>query len=354
MIDDGVDVTQALDGGHLDFPRMREGGLSGAFFSLWVDSRRYHGERAWERVLRMADVVRRVAEVHPDEAALCTTASEVRAAHAAGRIALLMGVEGGHALGTGERATALRRLRHLYGLGVRYMTITWTTDNPLGHSSEGAQPSLGLTDLGRVIVREMNRLGMIVDVSHVSDRTFWDIMELTNRPVLASHSSARALSDHRRNMTDAMIRRVADGGGAVCVNFYADFLDADYGRRKRRLRRRHREWFADRIDPDLRSSERGPLERPLLRELDPTLRPPGMETLVDHMAHVAEVGGMDTPCLGSDFDGISEMPRGFDDVSDLARLGPRLRERGLSVAAIFGANVLRILDAQSGEARSRP
>ena len=348
LIDDGAELTSALEGGHLDVPRMREGGLTGAFFSLWVDPYEFPGERAWERVQGMAASVRRVAERHPETAALCTTAAEVRAAHASGRVVLLMGVEGGHALGTGEESVVLARLRLLHELGVRYLTITWSVDNPLGHSSSGRAPARGLTPLGRRVVREMNRLGMIVDVSHVSDRTFWDIMETTRRPVLATHSSSRALSDHPRNLTDPMIRRIAEGGGAVCINFFSVFLDAEYGERKRRLFDRHRATINSRMGRSLRAFERGPVERELLRELAPDLEHPTVQTVVEHVRHVVGVGGPDAACLGSDFDGASDMPDGLEDASRLGRLVSELESAGIPLSPVLGENLLRVLEAQSG------
>ncbi|NOY93780.1 MAG: membrane dipeptidase [Deltaproteobacteria bacterium] len=348
LLDDHADLFDALVGGHVDAARMRAGGLSGAFFSIYVSPRRFaSGDPSYARALALTRRVRELAAAHPDEAALCTTASDVRQAAREGKIAMLMGVEGAHALGTADRELALKRLRELFDLGNRYMTITWSTDNPLGHSSSGEHPELGLTPLGRVVVREMNRLGMIVDVSHVSDRTFWDIMELTDKPVLASHSSSRALADNRRNMTDAMITRVAEGGGAVCVNFYPQFLDADYRRARRRLRYRHRAEFAAVHDTGTYWVDRGPAERALALRLEPALRPPTVETLVDHFAHIVEIAGPGAACMGSDFDGVPELPVGMHDVGDLGVLREALARRGLPVRAIWGENVLRVLEANA-------
>lgn len=348
MLDDGDDIADRLEGGHLDLPRMREGGLHAAFFSIWVDPREHQGAAAWERAKALIGAVRRVAEEHPDAAVIATTAGEVRRAAADGKIALLMGTEGGHALGSADPETVLARLREMHDLGVRYMTITWSTDNPLGHASTGEHPSRGLTELGRRVVAEMNRLGMIVDVSHVSDRTFSDILDVTTRPVLASHSSARALADHPRNMTDAMIRRVGAQGGAVCVNYYAQYIDIAYRDRRRALEEEHAERF------EALAAEhagdwiaRSVAARRLAFELDPTLEPPTVRTVGDHFEHVVRVGGPTAACLGSDFDGIPELPVGLEDVSKLPALRAELDRRGLDVRAIFGENVLRVLEAQS-------
>jgi len=347
MLDDGDDIGERLDDGHLDIPRMREGGLTGAFFSVWVNPRRFSGDAAWERARALTGAIRAVAERHPDLAALCTTADEVRAAARDGKIALLIGVEGGHALGSSDPDVVMQRLREMYALGARYMTITWSTDNPLGHSSSGARPRRGLTPLGRRVIEEMGRLGMIVDVSHVSERTFFDIMDIVGGPVLASHSAARALSDHDRNLTDEQIRRVAQGGGAVCVNYFSNFIDADYLQRRRRLERQHAERFAAIADAQGDNwIARGAAQLALARELDPAIAPPTLETLGAHFAHVVEIGGPGAACLGSDFDGVPELPLGLDDVSRLGALREELERRELPVGAILGENVLRVLAAQ--------
>jgi len=346
LLDDHLDPFDGTPGGHVDVPRMREGGLTGAFFSIYVSPQRFAGgDVSYQRALALTMRVREIAAAHPDQAALCTTAEQVRQAAREGKVAMLMGIEGGHALGTDDRTVALQRLRELFDLGNRYMTITWSTDNALGHSSNGEHPELGLTPLGRAVVREMNRLGMIVDVSHVSDQTFWDVMDVTNKPVLASHSSSRALADYPRNMTDAMIARVAQGGGAVCLNFFSQFLDLDYRRARRRLQFRHHAEFAAVHDEGVYWVDRGPAERELALRLEPTLTPPTVETLVNHFEHVTEVGGPGAACMGSDFDGVPELPVGLRDVRDLGALRDALTRRGLPMRAIFGENVLRVLQA---------
>ncbi len=347
MLDANDDIGARLAGGHLDIPRMREGGLTGAFFSVWVDPREHPGEAAWPRALALTQAIRAVAERHPDRAAICTSAEEVRRAHAEGKIALLIGVEGAHALGSPRRdEVILDRLREIYALGARYMTITWSNDNRLGHASTGAHPERGLTELGRRAVREMNRLGMIVDVSHVGDRTFWDILEIAERPVLASHSSCRALADHPRNMTDDMIRAVGERGGAVCINYYTQFIDTAYAARRRALERQHADRFALLREEHPLSWERWSHHNALARELDPALGTPTLRTLGDHFAHAARLAGEGGVCLGSDFDGVGELPVGLEDASHLPALREELERRGLAIAPIFGENVLRVLAAQ--------
>lgn len=346
MLDEDADLSQRLPDGHVDLVRMREGGLGGVFLSIWVDPRKYTGERAWRRTLQLIDAVEDLVTEHPDQAALCTTSDEVRAAFAAGKAAILMGVEGAHALGTSDMEEALDRTRLLYRRGVRYMTITWSTDNDFGHSSTGREPQLGLTDAGRTLVTELNTLGMIVDVSHVSDATFEDILGLTTKPVLASHSSCRDLAAHPRNVTDAMIQRIAANGGAVCLNFYAQFLDATYRAGRRRVQRMHPDEFRTLQEEHTHYRPRATVGRTLAQQLDPTLVYPTVERLADHIAHVVEVAGPGAACLGSDFDGVGELPAGMDDVADLPVLRAALEARRLPVAAVFGENVLRVLDAQ--------
>jgi membrane dipeptidase len=343
MLDAHADIHDALTGGHVDFPRMREGGLSGAFFSIWVDPQRYPGEQAWDRAQALVAVVRDEVTAHPDEAALCTTAAEVRAAHASGRIAVLMGIEGAHALGEADTPTLLARLDQLHGLGCRYMTITWTNDNVFGHASTGHHPSLGLTDDGRTLIAHMNAIGMIPDVSHVSDRTFFDVLEVSTRPPFASHSATRALSPHRRNVTDAMIRAMAEHHGAICVNYYAAFVDDAYGTARRTLEHDHRDEFRALAG---RSWDRSADRNALVRQLAPELHPPDIHALGAHFAHVVEIGGLETACLGSDFDGAGELA-GLDDAGDLPALYAELEHRGLALAPILGENVLRVLEAST-------
>ncbi len=343
ILDRGDDVAMRLPNGHVDFPRMREGGLSGLFLSIWVDPRRYPGEAGWEHAQALVGAVRSLVDRHPEDAALCTTGAEVRAAHASGRIAVLMGIEGAHALGDATVETLFARLDSMYALGVRYMTVTWTNDNVFGHASTGGHRSLGLTDDGRELVHHMNALGMIIDVSHVSDRTFWDVLEVSTRPVLASHSATRALANHPRNLSDAMIRALGEHHGAVCINYYAQFIDADYGAARRALEHEHRAEF-DAIEG--RSWETSVDRTALARSLAPELHPPTVATLGAHFAHAVELAGPESVCLGSDFDGVGELPAGLDDAAHLPALFAELDRRGLPLAPILGENVLRILDAQ--------
>jgi membrane dipeptidase len=322
---------------------MREGGLSAVFLSVWVDPRRFPGEEAWARAQALTDAIHTLADRHPDACVVATTAAEVRAAHAAGRIALLIGVEGGHALGEAEPDVLFARLAQLHARGARYMTLTWTHDNVFGHASTGAHPGRGLTDVGRELIARMNALGMIVDVSHTSDRTAREAVELSTRPVLATHSASRAVADHPRNIPDALARLIADRGGAICVNYYAHFIDPAYGEARRALEREHRAEF-DAFTGRSWTTSRD--RNALARRLAPELHPVRLSALMRHFTHLVEVAGADHVCLGSDYDGTSELA-GMEDVTDLVDLFAAIEREGIPLAPIAGENVLRVLEANT-------
>src|SRR5689334_7704637 len=231
MLDMKADISARLPDGHIDVPRMKEGGMTAAFFSIWVDAR-YAGRAAYQRALDLIGSVRTLADTN-HEVELATTADQVRAAAARGHIAALMGVEGGHAI-----ANSLAKLDSLYGLGLRYMTLTWNNGNAWAGSSTDPRRHGGLTAFGRRVVRRMNELGMLVDVSHVSDSTFWDVIATTTRAVIASHSACRALAHHPRNLSDDQLRAIAKNGGVVGINFYPVFLDEHFWHTYDELRRR--------------------------------------------------------------------------------------------------------------------
>ena len=350
MTDEGFDVLVRNDTGHLDVPRMREGGLDSVFFAIWVDPDDYTGIEAFWRSLSLFNSVHAAAWQSTDVVVVDRVA-EARTAVESGRTALFFGVEGAHALGTSDEAEAISRLRTFRALGARYMTITWSKDNPMGHSSTGDHPERGLTELGRSIIEEMERMGIVVDVSHVSDQTFWDIMEIASKPVIASHSSARALSDNPRNMTDDMIRRVAENHGVVCVNFFSYYLDAAYAEERSRIYEENRSAYRDLRHRDLSYTGRGPAYREVAVSLEPDLDVPDVNTIADHIMHIVDIGGAETACLGSDFDGVPELPLGVGDVTALPAISVALSSQGLPdhhIVKILGGNVLRVLQASEG------
>src|SRR5438552_2981373 len=222
LFDKTFDIAKRNKDGHIDIPRMREGGLDALFFSIWVPSD-VTGPPAVKRAMDLIDCVREAARLHPNDLMLATTAAEVRKAAAEHRIAALMGVEGGHMIDDD-----LRLLRLYAALGVRYMTLTHFKNNNWADSSTDKPAHNGLTPFGRDVVREMNRLGMMVDISHVADKTFYDALEVTRAPVIASHSSSRSIANHPRNMTDDMMRALAKNGGVVMINYHAAFLSEEF------------------------------------------------------------------------------------------------------------------------------
>ena len=342
MLDLKTDISARLSDGHIDVPRMREGGLTAAFFSIWVDARYARGT-AFQRALDLIGAVRALTDTNRD-VELATTAGEVRAAVARGHIAALMGVEGGHAI-----ENSLEKLDSLYRLGVRYMTLTWNNGNDWAGSSTDRERHGGLTSFGRQVVGRMNQLGMLVDVSHVSDATFRDVLATTTRLVIASHSSCRALAHHPRNLSDEQLRAIARNGGVVGINFYPVFLDEHFRSQYEEMRRR----LKPQID-SIRAHYRGhPGESAF--EVDKfvgqhaeSLDVPTIDRLIDHIDHAVQVMGIDHVGLGSDFDGISVLPRPMKDATSLPELIRALGGRGYSdsdVRKVLGENFLRVLTA---------
>lgn len=311
---------------HTDLARIEAGGLDAMFFSVWVNPD--HGRAApagfaFSRANEIIDLYDAQLARHPDRLERASTADDVRRISAKGKLAYLLGVEGGHMI-EGD----LAKLRALHLRGARYLTLTWSFSLDWAGSSGDAGRDRGLSDFGRDVVREMNRLGMLVDVSHVSDATFWDVLETTRAPIIASHSSARALVDHPRNLSNEMLEGVAANGGVVMVNFFTMLLDS-------------------------RKATPGALTWDWLRTLG------GSDTtvahLVDHIEHVALVAGIDHVGLGSDFDGGPFMPIDLRHVGELPNVTAELLRRGHSetdVRKILGENLLRVLAAAEQTAGS--
>jgi membrane dipeptidase len=344
-----VDLAQRLPDGQTDLPRMREGGLDAEFLSVFVLPMLYPKERAYEQALAQFDAIDKLVAANANSAVLARTSADVRNAAAAGNTAFLIGVEGGHALGDATDAELLQRLGEFYARGARYMTLSWSNSNRLGGSSGDDGKTHGLTPLGEQVVLKMNELGMLVDISHVSDASFFDAVRVSKRPVLASHSSARALSDHPRNMTDDMLRALRDNGGAVCVNFGPQFLDASWAKAEAESQARAapqlKALFAKAgTEPKAAQAELWKLFGGLAAGLP---RVPA-SLVIDHIEHIARVAGVDHVCLGSDYDGIAVAPAGLDDVSKLPFVTEELLRRGFSdsdVRKVLGENVLRVLAA---------
>lgn len=336
--------------GHQDLPRMREGGLDAQFFSIYMGRTEGRGRAVREAIERI-DAVHELVRRHPEELGLATSAGDVRRIVGEGRIACLMGVEGGHII-----EDSLPVLRTFHRLGVRYMTLTHSFHTSFADSSgtnETPEPlHHGLTPFGEEIVAEMNRLGMLVDVSHVSDDTFWHVLRVTRAPVIASHSSVRAVADHPRNMTDDMLRALAAGGGVVMINFYPGYIDASLVAPIRDLFTGLMPRIAElreRAGDDPVALRRG--YRELLRQVEVPQAP--LAVLLDHFDHAIRVAGADHVGVGADWDGVASMPEGLEDVSRLPALTRGLLDRGHdpeTVRKVLGENLLRVLQAAEDRA----
>lgn len=346
FVDESWDFTSPLGTGHLNLESARRGNLSAEFFALWPEPAAWKGRFA-HRTLSLIDGVLEQIRRHPGELALCVSPAEILAARAAGKFAVLMGVEGGHAI---ENSLAL--LRVYYQLGVRYMTLTWANSNEWADSSGDLDdPSIphhnGLTDFGREVIAEMNRLGMMIDVSHVSDKTFADVLDASRAPVIASHSCARALCNSPRNLTDDQLRTLAANGGVCFLNFYAAFVDENYRRAvltiKSERSAAHQALvaeYAGRHEP-MPFAAANQIDRDFAARLH---RPP-FESLIEQFDHIIRVAGIDHVGIGTDFDGISCLPEGIDSAADLPKITAALLARGHSaedLRKVLGENLMRV------------
>ena len=344
MLDPAFDLGARHKDGSIDIPRMREGGLDAIFFSIWIPGT-ITGDEAVRQAIAQIDAVNRQVAAHPADLVLVTTADGIRKAVAAGRIAVLLGVEGGHMI-----ANDLGNLRRLFDLGVRYMTLTHSVNVDWADSSTDKPRNAGLSPFGREVVREMNRLGMMVDISHVSDAVFDDVMRLSKAPVIASHSSARALAQVPRNMNDRMIRELAAHGGTMQVNYNTGFLSqafadaraANNGAIRNAIDAEATELCGDNEACQIQASSDLARER-VARGTLPKVE---WTEIVDHIDHAAKLAGPAHVGLGSDFDG-ADMPYGMEDVTGLPKLTQALLERGYTpdqVRDILGRNLLRVME----------
>jgi membrane dipeptidase len=320
--------------------RMKEGGLTAEFFSVYIKPHYATQGGAARRTLDMIDSVYRACERHPNDLMFATSVADIRRAKKQGKIAALMGIEGGHAI-----EDSLATLRTFYRLGVRYMTLTWNNTNNWADAGRGEKKHNGLSDFGKEVVREMNRLGMMVDVSHVSDKTMSDALDVSKAPIIASHSSARALSNVPRNIPDDLLKRIGEKGGVVQVNFYSFFVDAATVGPQNDARSARLKAEQDVIDQKYKDDpERRAEEGDKLEAANP-LPPLPISKLIDHIDHIVKVAGIDHVGLGADFDGANDMPEGARDVSMLPNITYELLKRGYSekdIRKILGENLLRV------------
>ena len=304
ILDEGVDISKRTKNGHIDIPRLKEGGIDVQFFSCWIDPKYIKTKGCIKRTLDMIDAIKNMVAKNPKHIALSKSASDIIKINKQGKIAAVLCIEGGHAI-----EDDLATLRLFYELGVRYMTLTWMNNNNWADGSGDKPKHNGLTSFGREVVREMNRIGMIVDISHVSEKTFWDVMKVVRKPVIASHSCCKAICNHHRNLTDRQIKAVAKNGGVICVNFFSTFISDKF-----------------RI--------KGNINRPTI------------DNVIDHIEHLIAVGGIDNIGIGSDFDGVSHLPIGLEDCTKMPSITEKLLERGYSgkdVMKVLGGNTLRVI-----------
>ena len=348
MVDERLDINQRLTDGQLDAVRMRAGGLDAQFFSIWVEPQLYGGggERAIKRADDQIAAVRELAEKHPETWELAVSAGDVRRIAGEGKLAALMGLEGGYAID--ER---LEMVERYYRLGVRYMSPAWSVSTSwAGSSGDETGRTRGLNDFGKQVVREMNRLGMMVDVSHVSDPTFWDIVNTSTKPVIATHSGCRAIANVPRNLTDDMIRALAKTGGVCSVLFYPEFLEPGWSEKKKRVDAEIAPLVQKASDEEPGGIAQKKIERDRvrLREYARRLPPITVARLVDHIDYIVKLVGIDHVGIGSDFDGIQATPTDLATVEDLPNLTAELLRRGYSeedIEKILGGNMLRVMDA---------
>jgi membrane dipeptidase len=332
--------------GHVDIPRMREGGMNAIFFSIWIDGR-ITGPAAVEKALDQIDAVHENVRRYSNDLVFCRTAAEVRRAHEEGKIAVLLGVEGGHMIGND-----IRVVRIFADLGVRYMTLTHFYNDEWADSSTDKPAHNGLTEFGKQVVREMNREGMMIDISHVSDKTFYDALEVSKAPLIASHSSCRALCDHVRDMSDDMIKALAAKGGVIQINYEKSFIDQAYKDAFDKATNGGGvvTMLSDIVrkcgdDSECVSRGQAAFERELTAE--GKLPHVSWERIIDHIDHVVKLVGPDHVGLGSDFDGAS-MPDGMDDCSHLPQITEALMRKGYSdddIRKILGENLLGVMEA---------
>jgi len=352
VLDEDVNLQDQLSDGHFDAVRAKAGGLDAQFFSIWVEPQLFGGggERAVKRADDQVAAIRALAEKHPETWALATSAAGVRRAVQDGKIAALMGLEGGYAID--ER---LDNVQRYYDLGVRYMSPAWSISTSwAGSSGDEAGATRGLNEFGRNVVREMNRLGMMVDVSHVSDKTFWDIVNTSTKPVIATHSACRAIADVPRNLTDDMIRALAKTGGVVNVIFYPEHLEPGWSQLKKKVDVEIAPMVQEASANEPGSAVRKKLARDRVRarEFARRLPPVYVSRIVDHIDHIVKLVGVDHVGIGSDFDGVQSTTTDLATVADLPNLTKELLQRGYSasdVEKILGGNMLRVMDAQQGE-----
>jgi len=358
MVDDDFDLATGSVGKfhgdgdpfHTDLARFKASGITGEFFSIYVGGDRMKTHDSMRRAMDLIDATYREVEKHPAQLSLCTTAAEIRQAKKAGKVCALMGIEGGYAI-----ENSLFALRDFYRLGIRYMTLTHNVSHDWADAHRGEVKNNGLSEFGKEVVREMNRLGMLVDISHVSVKVMNDVLDVTKAPIIASHSSARAINDHTRNVPDDVLKRVAQNGGVIMINFYPSFLDARTNKEENERSTKLR----PQIDELRKQYEKDPqgfndAERKLLAANPIYVAP--YTVIVDHIDHIKKVAGIDYVGIGSDFDGVPFLPAGMNGMEDLALVTYEMLRRGYTeqeIRKVLGENFMRAFAKAEQVAGSR-
>jgi len=348
---EGEDISVETRVGHSDLARLKKGGVDIQVFAVWVDPIAFE-KKPFKRAKDMIDTLYSIARRNSDKIAVVRNSAEIEKAIAEGKICAVIGVEGGHAI-----ENSIEKLEELYKLGVRYLGLTWNNSTDWASSAfdETTNPDkvkvAGLSDFGKKVVEKMNELGMIVDVSHLGEKAFWDVVKVTKKPIIASHSSVYKLCPHYRNLKDEQIKAIAQTGGVVFVNFYAEYIDSTFNTKRKKLEEKYKSQF-DSIrvlyEHDQNAYRRA--RRQLMQKIAEELRPP-LDVLIDHIDYIAKLVGVDHVGIGSDFDGISITPLEMDDVTFLPNITKKLLERGYStddVKKILGGNFLRVFKQVCG------
>ena len=342
---DALDISQPQPELHTDIARLKQGGVGAQYWSVYVPANSAESGLSHQMTLEQIEIVQAMMARYPDTFELALTSADVKRIRAEGKIASLIGVEGGHAI-----ENSLEKLRRLFQLGARYMTLTHSASLDWADSCSDEAKCGGLSDFGRAVVLEMNRLGMLVDISHVSPETMQAVLDTSRAPVMFSHSSVRAIANHPRNVPDEILKQLPANGGIIMVNFYSGFIEPTSAQNTFRMfeqTRELREKFGDDEEAIKREQAKFRAEHPI--------EPGNVQTLVDHIDHAVQLAGIDHVGLGSDYDGIDVVPTQLEDVSTYPVITQTLLNRGYSkedIHKIMSENILRVMaDAEAAAAR---
>ena len=341
----GEDISQITSSGHSDIPRMLEGGIDAQVFSVWVNPAEYGRNNSYDRAIEMIEALENIQEAIPNKFEIAKSYDDLLRIEKAGKLAGIIGVEGGHAI-----ENVMVNLIRLYRRGMRYLTLTWNNSTPwatsaLDETKNEDIPFRGLTDFGRKVVKKCNELGIMIDVSHLGEQAFWDVIETTTQPIIASHSCVYSLCPHFRNLKDDQLKAIGDNGGVVFVNFYPGFLDSTFKDKADAIEETHqRELDSLKALYDEESDDYWYGSMAILGE-ELAKAAPTVDAVIDHIDYIAKLVGVDHVGLGSDFDGVSVLPKGLEDCTKMPVITRKLLQRGYSkedVRKILGENFRRI------------